>query len=99
MREVLEETGIGARIIAPAGTSEHQVTLVEGSVTKRVHWFLMRPSDPVDPTAPSTGPTDDEVDIAAWWPHHVALTELTYESERQLLLRTVTAGSDDGTDH
>jgi 8-oxo-(d)GTP phosphatase len=94
VREVEEETGILARIVAPAGTTEHAVTLAEGSATKRVHWFLMRPAGPTDATDLddlSARPADDEVDTAAWWPVATALTALTHAGERELLRRATDA--------
>ena len=92
VREVEEETGVRARIVAPAGTTEHPVTLAEGSATKRVHWYLMRPSDTTDPSA---RPADEEVDVAAWWPVVRALTDLTHAGERALLRLATDAASDD----
>lgn len=92
VREVEEETGVRARIVAPAGTTEHPVTLAGGSAVKRVHWYLMRPSDTNDPSA---RPADEEVDVAAWWPVDRALTDLTHAGERALLRPATDAASDD----
>ena len=96
VREVAEETGVRARIVAPAGTTEHPVTLAEGSATKRVHWFVMHPSDTTDPSA---RPADEEVDVAAWWPVIRALTDLTHAGERALLRLATDAASDDDAGH
>lgn len=96
VREVEEETGVRARIVAPAGTTEHPITLAEGRATKRVHWYLMHPTGTIDPSA---RPADDEVDSAAWWPVMRALTDLTHAGERALLRLAMDAVSADDTDH
>jgi 8-oxo-(d)GTP phosphatase len=89
-REVAEETGVTARVVRPAGTTEHEVERDGVRATKRVHWFVMQPADGshVDP---SSRTPDAEVDRAAWWPLGVALTDLTHAGERELLARTVGA--------
>ena len=92
VREVEEETGVRARIVAPAGTTEHPVTLLEGSAMKRVHWFVMHPSDMTDPSGRTA---DEEVDVAAWWTVVRALTDLTHAGERALLRLATDAASDD----
>ncbi len=92
VREVEEETGVRARIVAPAGTTEHPVMLAEGSAIKRVHWYVMHPSDTTDPSA---RPADEEVDVASWWPVVRALTDLTHAGERALLRLATDATSDD----
>jgi 8-oxo-(d)GTP phosphatase len=89
LREVAEETGVAARIVAEAGITEHTVRLVQGEVTKRVHWFVMRPEGTQRPLE-HEGVGDGEVDRAAWWPVAVARTELTYLGERDLLARVAT---------
>ncbi len=78
-REVLEETGVHARVVAPLGATSHRV----GESRKQVHWFLMQPepggADPADRLP------DDEVDAAAWWPRDDAALRLTYANERDLV--------------
>jgi 8-oxo-dGTP diphosphatase len=95
VREVEEETGVLGRIVAPAGTTEHPITLAEGNAIKRVHWYVMHPTATSDP---STRPADEEVDVAAWWPVMRALTDLTHAGERALLrLASDTASDDDAS--
>jgi 8-oxo-dGTP pyrophosphatase MutT (NUDIX family) len=87
LREVAEETGVEARIARAAGTTEHEVVLVEGRAMKRVHWYVMHPAHAS--ADPSSRTPDTEVDRATWWPVHAALTDLTHAGERELLARTV----------
>lgn len=93
VREVEEETGIVAHIVVPVGTTQHEIPITAGNATKRVHWFLMHPSDLAHPIDPSARPADDEIDTAAWWPVAIALAELTHTSERDVLLRAITVAS------
>ena len=79
LREVLEETGVEAVMVAGLPTTEHDVA----GARKRVHWFLMHPSDgAADPVG---RPSDAEVDTVEWWPIATAITRLSYASERALL--------------
>jgi len=91
VREVLEETGVTARIVSEAGITEHIVPTSTGAATKRVHWFVMRA---VSDTDPGQRTPDTEVDRAAWWSIASALTGLTYQSERLLLSRAASASVD-----
>jgi len=86
LREVAEETGVTARIVRTAGTTEHAVAFDGASATKRVHWFVMEPVGTADPSARQP---DAEVDRAAWFPIEAALERLTYPGERTLLGETV----------
>jgi len=86
LREVTEETGIAARIVRDAGTTEHTVELAPGPATKRVHWFVMEPLGDADP---ATREPDVEVDRATWWPTSTALRDLTYAGERTLLAQVL----------
>lgn len=99
VREVEEETGVRARIVAAIGSTEHEVMLADGPASKRVHWFLMHPTDRTAETAPSERTADAEVDTATWWPIDSALTDLTHTSERDLVRRTVDELAVDDTDH
>jgi 8-oxo-(d)GTP phosphatase len=89
-REVAEETGVTARVVRPAGITEHEVERDGVRATKRVHWYVMQPADGSD-VDPSSRTPDAEVDRAVWWTVDVALTDLTHASERELLARTVGA--------
>jgi 8-oxo-dGTP diphosphatase len=77
-REVLEETGVDAEVVAPAGSV---VYTDRRGRTKHVAYFTMTPRA----TAPREA--DDEVDIVAWWPVDRAVTELTYAHDRELAAR------------
>jgi 8-oxo-dGTP pyrophosphatase MutT (NUDIX family) len=82
LREVLEETGIRARLVSTLPSTEHAV----GHALKRVHWFLMCPTE--EAGAPIGRGSDGEVDAAEWWPFATAAERLTYASERALLVAT-----------
>ncbi len=84
LREVREETGLEARIVQEAGTTEHTVPVGTRSRAKRVHWFLMRA---VATSAPATPAPDPEVDHRGWWTIDVALERLSYANEQDLLRR------------
>jgi len=88
LREVVEETGVRARIVREAGSTEHLVRLREGEARKVVHWFVMRP-DGADSGDPARRAPDDEVDHVEWWPTDVALRRLTHVGDRSLLSRVV----------
>lgn len=87
LREVEEETGVAATVVADAGTTQHPVVTAGRHATKQVHWFVMRPLAGSDPAA---RPPDAEVDEARWWPVAAALVDLTYAGERELLARALT---------
>jgi 8-oxo-dGTP pyrophosphatase MutT (NUDIX family) len=76
-REVEEETGVTTRL----GRELSEVRYAVDGEPKRVRWFRMEAVDG-DPTA---RPADGEVDAARWWPVDVALAELTYAHDRELL--------------
>ena len=76
-REVVEETGVHARITGHADSIEY---IDRRGRPKVVRYFMMEVvSDPGhrDP--------DDEVDIVAWWPIGYARTALTYPRDCDLL--------------
>jgi 8-oxo-dGTP pyrophosphatase MutT (NUDIX family) len=87
LREVLEETGVPARIVRPGGTTEHAVQVGARTAIKQVHWFVM---EPLDSTDPATRPSDSEVDRSEWWSTATALDELTHAGERALLASILT---------
>ncbi len=85
VREVWEETGVRARIIAPLDTIEYwyRWRATEGSVLihKRVRFFLM---EYVEGDVSQHG---WEVDEARWFPIEKAVESVTYKDERALLLK------------
>lgn len=94
LREVREETGVDARIVADLGTTEHPVGVPHATI-KEVQWFAMRPTGPTDArehdAVELVRVPDAEVDVVAWWPTDRALLELTYDGERELLDRALAA--------
>ncbi|HJU81399.1 MAG TPA: NUDIX hydrolase [Acidimicrobiia bacterium] len=75
LREVREETGVEARLIASVGVSRYPVQAGE----KLVHWFAMRPLQSTD------FQPNDEVDGLRWMGIGEALGKLTYGKERDVL--------------
>jgi 8-oxo-(d)GTP phosphatase len=74
-REVLEETGLRARIVGHAGTARYRAA----GQPKQVEYYLMRPYRFVgfDP--------NDEVDEVRWIPLSEAPSLLTYDFDRELV--------------
>lgn len=81
LREVAEETGLAARIVAPLGTASYVYTDPQGEVDKTVHFFLM------EFTALEVSPTDGEFERASWVPIDDAERRLSFETERQVVVR------------
>ena len=83
LREVLEETGLSARIVAPLGRVEY--TYLDGGVdvAKVVHFFLME----WEPGAAAT--PDGELERIAWLPLQEACRILSYERERSIVERAI----------
>ena len=78
LREVLEETGYEAEILAPLGSVTYWFVRGGQRVRKTVDWFLMRPLRRVK------GP-DWEVREVEWVPLEEAERRLRYSSDRELL--------------
>jgi len=83
LREVLEETGLTARIVAPLGRVEY--TYLDGGidVAKVVHFFLME----LQPGAAAT--PDGELERIVWLPLQEACRILSYERERSMIERAI----------
>ena len=83
LREVLEETGLSGRIVAPLGRVEY--TYLDGGVdvAKVVHFYLME----FQPGAAAT--PDGELERIVWLPLQEARTILTYERERSIVERAI----------
>ena len=96
VREVREETGHAATVVAPLRPISYTFLWRPDGVRyrKTVHWFLMR----WDGAPP--GPTDGEVDEVAWVAHADALDRLAHRSERDLVASAlaVAAGTADAAD-
>jgi len=78
LREVREETGIHARIIAAVGESHYWYNNrgKNQKCRKQVRFYLM------EYIMGDVGDHDHEVDEAAWFPLEAALDKLTYKGDR-----------------
>ncbi|MBI1977165.1 MAG: NUDIX hydrolase [Candidatus Omnitrophica bacterium] len=81
LREVKEETGISARILAPLGPIRYSFFDLEERkrILKTVHFFLMRYSKG------KLTDHDDEVECAKWFLLGEALQNAEYPSEKEIL--------------
>lgn len=83
LREVREESGIAAELIAPIETIEYWFTADRDGERRRfhkfVHFFLMRY------VSGDTADHDDEVDEARWMTVDDALATLAFKSERDVV--------------
>ncbi len=79
VREVREETGLEARILARVGQTKYRFRLASGEPrSKTVHWYLMA----AESRAYSLEPTFEE---AAFLPMEDAIQRLTFENDREIL--------------
>ncbi len=76
IREVLEETGLHCRIVAPLGATRYRIRGGE----KEVRWFAMRPL----PDSPGFK-KNKEVDSIKWVSRKEAKETLEYENDKRLL--------------
>jgi 8-oxo-dGTP pyrophosphatase MutT (NUDIX family) len=85
VREVREEIGVAAKIVAPLGTVNY--TYVEDgiAVAKEVHFFLM------EIASGKPFPLDGEMERMVWCPIDHALARLTFETERRIAERARSA--------
>ncbi|MCS7069683.1 MAG: NUDIX hydrolase [Meiothermus sp.] len=87
LREVREETGIEARVLAPLGSIRYHFTVrddgIQTTVTKEVHHFLMGYVGGVP------RPQKEEVDGVDWFPVSEALRRLSHQNERDAVLRAL----------
>jgi 8-oxo-dGTP pyrophosphatase MutT (NUDIX family) len=81
VREVREETGLGAEIVQPLREVRYRYFEArEGQhVDKRVHFYLMRHTGGVP------APRDGEMERVYWVPLERASRELTFETERAVV--------------
>ena len=80
-REVEEETGLSARIVAPLGSVSYAYREGDDEVCKRVHFFLMEHLGG-DPEG-----RDGELDQILWCEPAAAVERLSFETEREVLVR------------
>ena len=80
-REVAEETGLAARVVAPLGSVAYRYPEARGFVAKRVDFFLME----AEPGA--LAEPDGEFERVFWCPIEEAGAQLSFEPERDVLER------------
>lgn len=84
LREVREEAGVVAELVHELGEVRYWYRRDGRTIAKSVVFFLFRY------LSGDTSDHDDEVEQARWVDLRVALTELSYEGERDMIARTVT---------
>jgi 8-oxo-dGTP pyrophosphatase MutT (NUDIX family) len=82
-REVREETGVAAELVAPLGEVTYWYQRKGRSIHKQVRFFLFRY------VSGSTDDHDDEIEEARWMPLVEAAEKLTYEGEREMAARAL----------
>jgi 8-oxo-dGTP pyrophosphatase MutT (NUDIX family) len=85
VREVREEIGVGAEIVAPLGTVNYTYVEEGVPVEKEVHFFLM------EITSGEPAPLDGEMERAYWCPIEHASARLTFETEKRIAERARSA--------
>ena len=83
LREIREETGLHGRLLDPLGQIDYSFysPRERTRIHKTVYFFL------VEFLSGNTEDHDHEVDEARWWPLDEALTQMTYDSERQIMVK------------
>ncbi len=86
LREIREETGLTGRLLEPLGHINYSFYSPEdhARIHKTVHFYL------VEYLSGDTADHDHEVDEARWWPLDVAIAQMSYESERQMVVKART---------
>jgi 8-oxo-dGTP pyrophosphatase MutT (NUDIX family) len=88
LREVREELGIVAEIVAPLGSVAYTFREDQVDVSKIVHFYLMRA------TGGETLPLDGEMQHVYWCPIETAVAELTFDTEQRIARRARAAIAD-----
>ncbi|NLJ61222.1 MAG: NUDIX hydrolase [Firmicutes bacterium] len=89
VREVLEETGVKAKILCQLGTTDYTYVrdLTGELVSKTVHWYAGTPMESDGGIPPDTEPqTEEGISSAEFIPWESAVNMLTYESSRNLVI-------------
>jgi 8-oxo-dGTP pyrophosphatase MutT (NUDIX family) len=88
-REVREETGVTAELIEKLGDVQYNYERRSGTIAKRVRFFLFeyRSGELED--------HDHEIEVARWMPLREAAESLTYEGEREMVLRAISRMASD----
>lgn len=79
LREVREETNLRAEIIGPLESIEYWFRVSDGTIHKRVDFFLMRFLDG------DLRPQLEEVDAVEWVPLEEAVRRASFDSERKVI--------------
>src|ERR1043165_4389737 len=79
LREVLEETGLEAKIVKPLDTIEYFFRVGEALIQKRVDFYLMQH------TGGELAPQLSEVDDVEWVPLSESAARASFDSEKKLL--------------
>lgn len=89
IREVSEETGVAAELIGKLGEVTYRYERRGRRVTKRVAFYLFeyRSGDLAD--------HDHEIEDARWMPLEEAARALSYEGEREMVVRALSRLSQD----
>jgi 8-oxo-dGTP pyrophosphatase MutT (NUDIX family) len=95
VREVLEETGHFARIIAPLNDLKYEYMNKGTCIKKTVHYFVMTLDDAT--RISEQKPLDSEVLYPMWLTFSEALEMLTYDNSRALLLQAIELYTDYAT--
>jgi len=81
LREVHEEIGLPAEIVAPLGSVEYSFVEQQTRIEKTVHFFLMRL------VSEESRELDGEMQSVYWSPIETAVAELTFDTERRIAER------------
>ena len=90
LREVLEETGLEARIVKPLDTIEYYFRAGDTLIRKRVDFYLM------EYVAGALTPQLSEVDDVEWVELSAAIRRASFDSERKLLEKALQELSSNG---
>jgi 8-oxo-dGTP pyrophosphatase MutT (NUDIX family) len=82
LREVAEETGLAVRIVRPIGDVRYTFVRDGTRFRKRVHYYLM------EATGGDLADHDHEFESVQWLPFRGGPSTLTFETERNLVVRT-----------
>jgi 8-oxo-dGTP pyrophosphatase MutT (NUDIX family) len=85
LREVREETGVEAEIVEALGQVRYFYVRKGKHIAKKVDFFLLRY------VSGSVDDHDDEVEEAFWMPLEEAAHALTYQGEREMAERALSA--------
>ncbi len=83
LREVSEETGLKVHAEVELGTIAYWFVREGARCHKTVHFYLMSPEDG------SIEDHDKEFDEVRWFPSAEALESMTYENERNMVIRAL----------